>query len=152
MKRLCTATTTAGRPCQAWAIRDSEPPRCPAHARMDRSGTTREQRSEEISVYQRLLSDQEVVDLLAYDGNDTLGDEIAINRIMLRRLLIYLQQADNISIPEVVKIAALVFRGTRAVTALLRDEKALSGEAADGIAGAIGRALDELSVELGLEL
>ena len=35
---------------------------------------------------------------------------------------------------------------------LLRDQRALSGEAADGIAGAIAQALDELSSELGAEL
>lgn len=118
---------------------------------MDRSGTTRGQRTEETGVYHRLLSDQQVVDWLAYDCNATLGDETASNRIMLQHLLIYLQQTDDISMPEVVKIAALVFRGARAVTTVLRDEKALSGEAADGIAGAVGRALDELSMELGLE-
>ena len=152
MKRLCTATTTAGRPCQAWAIRDSDPPRCPAHARMDRNLTTRRQRTEEITVYRQQLSEQEVVDLIANGGGETLGDEIAINRIMLGRLLNFLQEADDVSIPEVVKIVALVFRSTKAMSTLLRDEKALSGEAAEGIAGAIGQALDELSMELGLEL
>jgi hypothetical protein len=32
---------------------------------------------------------------------------------------------------------------------LLRDQRALSGEATDGIAGAIAQALDELATELG---
>jgi len=35
---------------------------------------------------------------------------------------------------------------------LLRDQRTLSGEAADGIAGAIERALDELSITLGTQL
>jgi hypothetical protein len=35
---------------------------------------------------------------------------------------------------------------------LMRDQRALSGEAADGISGAIGQALDELSTHLGVEL
>lgn len=35
---------------------------------------------------------------------------------------------------------------------LLRDQRALSGKAADGLAGAIGQALDELSSEMGIEL
>jgi hypothetical protein len=35
---------------------------------------------------------------------------------------------------------------------LLRDQRALSGAAADGISGAIAQALDELSTELGIPL
>ena len=35
---------------------------------------------------------------------------------------------------------------------LMRDQRALSGEAADGIAGAIAQALDELSTEMGTDL
>lgn len=35
---------------------------------------------------------------------------------------------------------------------MLRDQRALSGEAADGIAGAIAQALDELATELGTDL
>ena len=35
---------------------------------------------------------------------------------------------------------------------LLRDKRALSGEAADGISAAISQALDELSTELGIDL
>lgn len=142
----------AGRACQAWAIRDSDPPRCPAHARPDGNASSLRQQPEEESFYRRQLSDRELADLISYGGDGTLADEIALNRIMLRRLLILLQEANELSVSEVARIAALVFRGTEAVSALLRDERALSGEAADGIAGAIGQALDELSAELGLEL
>jgi hypothetical protein len=35
---------------------------------------------------------------------------------------------------------------------LLRDQRALSGQASDGIAGAIAQALDELGTELGVQL
>ena len=38
------------------------------------------------------------------------------------------------------------------VARLLRDQRALSGAAADGIAGAIATALDELTSELGVKL
>lgn len=152
MKRKCTATTIAGRPCQAWAIRESDPPRCPAHAGPDRGASSLRQQTEEDSFYRRQLSNQELADLVAYSGDGGLGDEIAINRVMLRRLLNSLGDTEDASLSDVVKVATLVFRGTKAVAALLRDERALSGEAADGIAGAIAQALDELSTELGLEL
>jgi hypothetical protein len=35
---------------------------------------------------------------------------------------------------------------------LLRDQRALSGQAADGLLDAIGKALDEISTELGVTL
>lgn len=31
MPTRCTATTAAGRPCRAWAVRGTDPPRCTAH-------------------------------------------------------------------------------------------------------------------------
>lgn len=30
-RRKCTATTAADQPCKAWAVHDSDPPRCSAH-------------------------------------------------------------------------------------------------------------------------
>jgi hypothetical protein len=30
-KRQCTSTTKSGRPCRAWAVRGSDPPRCVGH-------------------------------------------------------------------------------------------------------------------------
>ena len=33
-RRRCTATTKSGAPCRAWAVRDSNPPLCAAHARI----------------------------------------------------------------------------------------------------------------------
>ena len=53
---------------------------------------------------------------------------------------------------DMMKIAGLVMTGARTVARLLRGQRAISGQAADGISGAIGLALDELSSELGSPL
>jgi hypothetical protein len=92
----------------------------------------------------------------------TLDDEIAIARVTLRRILALLS-ADRVHrTPEgttvemtpvdYARLAALSLAGARTVARLLRDKRALSGEAADGVAGAIAQALDELSTELGIKL
>jgi hypothetical protein len=53
---------------------------------------------------------------------------------------------------DLVKLFALHGQNASRLGRLLRDQRALSGDAADGIAGAIAQALDELSTELGIEL
>jgi len=53
---------------------------------------------------------------------------------------------------SLVKLFALHGQNASRLGRLLRDQRALSGEAADGIAGAIAQALDELSSELGTDL
>jgi len=152
MKRKCTATTNSGRPCQAWAVHGTEPPRCPAHAGLTVGPETARRSRGDISFYNRQLTPEELNDLIAFSGDPTLADEIAVSRVVLRRLLAVLQDEDDLSVRELTRIASMVFNGSRAVATLLRDERALSGEAADGIAGAIGHALDELATEWGLEL
>jgi hypothetical protein len=53
---------------------------------------------------------------------------------------------------HLVKLFALYAQSSSRLTSMLRARRALSGEAADGIARAIAQALDELSTEWGVEL
>ena len=53
---------------------------------------------------------------------------------------------------HLVKLFALYAQSSSRLTTMLRARRALSGDAADGIARAIARALDELSTEWGVEL
>ena len=52
----------------------------------------------------------------------------------------------------VVKLLGLHGQNASRLGRLLRDQRALTGAAADGMAAAIGQALDELSTEWGVEL
>ncbi len=91
----------------------------------------------------------------AFVSDPTLDDEIWMQRVLNRRLLRFVdeQQADAaIELETLVKVAEALATGTGRVARLLRDKRALSGEAADGIANAIAAALDELTSELGEEL
>ena len=116
--------------------------------------------------YASALEAAELADLVAFAGDLTLDDEIACARIALRRVLAVLS-ADGappdghgeaeaagagLTPAEYARLAALAFQGTSTVARLLRDRRALCGDAADGISAAIGQALDELSSEWGIEL
>jgi hypothetical protein len=51
-----------------------------------------------------------------------------------------------------VRLFELYTQASSRLSRLLRDRRALSGEAADGVAGAIAQAMDELGTELGVDL
>jgi hypothetical protein len=53
---------------------------------------------------------------------------------------------------EYARFASLLFNGARTIAQLLRAQRALSGEAAEGISGAMAQALNELGSQVGLEL
>lgn len=159
MPNQCTSTTKSGRPCRAWAIRDSDPPRCSIHSGRTRppgpplNNTNRKTHG----FYATSLSPTELADLVLYADDLTLDDEIACARVALRRVLDALttttdQPDRQLDAESYARLAAVAFQGTRTVARLLRDQRALSGQAADGIAGAIAQALDELGSEWGLEL
>ena len=167
--RRCEHQTADG-PCKAWAIRGSDPPRCSAHAGRNAGAGAPpgNQNRRTHGFYASALLPEELADLVACSGDMTLDDEIAIARVTLRRILALLS-ADRVHrgpeysrAPEgttvemtpvdYARLAALLLAGARTVARLLRDKRALSGEAADGVAGAIAQALDELSTELGIKL
>lgn len=93
----------------------------------------------------------ELAGLATLSDDSSLANEIDLARVTLRRVMAQMDQTP--ADPETLaKLGALVMSGARTIARLLRDQRALTGQAADGIAGAIGQALDELSIELGIEL
>lgn len=107
-----------------------------------------------------LTSEQLARQLLAGSaGAAALDAEIALQRQVNQRLLAMWDSLDQAAGAEddetpalQVKVAAALTAGTGRVARLLRDQRALTGQAADGLTAAIARALDELSTELGVAL
>jgi hypothetical protein len=62
------------------------------------------------------------------------------------------QHTGDLPIVELVKLFALHGQNASRLGRLLRDKRALSGQSADGLLDAIGKALDEISTELGVKL
>ncbi len=152
-KRIkCAVVTNAGRECQAWAMVDSDPPRCWAHSER-RQGYRADHQDLGLnvsSIYSRQLTAQERADIRALAEDQSLDGELALNRVFLRRLLVALQQSDDLDAMQLARLAPVIFRGTQAVARLLQEERALNGESGDRAREEINLALQELSRELGL--
>lgn len=147
----CTFTAASGNACRAWAVHGSNPPACVAHggrARGSPPGDNANARKH--GFYSPVLEPEELADLVAFADDLSLDDEIALARVILRRLVALSQV--NRDIDTIVKLASLALQATRTIARLLRDKRVICGEAADGIAGAIGQALDELSSEWSIDL
>jgi hypothetical protein len=104
-------------------------------------------------LYRRFFSEEEVreIEEVASSslgdpaGNElTLDDVIEVLKVLIGRVL------DREKDPG--KALPLVERGVRSLVSALKARRALSGEAADGLAAAFAQALNELSTELGIEL
>jgi len=147
----CTATTKANRPCRAYAVRGTDPPRCSVHRKV---GTGPSQPAASAPAgrdfYRRSYSLEEIADLVAREAGDDLEDEISAARVATRRVMEQLQR--ELDPAEYGKLARVVFTGSNTVARLLRIQRLLARESEDGIASAIEEALDELEKDLGLEL
>lgn len=151
----CSHLTKAGLPCQRWATADSDPPACPGHAPNRPASAQTPPGGRNASgqgFYGRVLTAQEIADLVEHANQMSLEDEIALARAALRRVLTHLNENPDLATADLVNLLALAFRGTHTVARLLRDQRALTGVAADGLLGSIAQALDELGTEWGVEL
>jgi hypothetical protein len=151
--RRCSALNPDGRPCRAWAVHDSYPPLCSAHGgyNVGAGAPAGNQNRRTHGFYATAFDPGEVAAALDPDGFFHLDGEIACARIALRRVLAYLA-SDDLSPLDYVKVASLAFQGVRTVARLLRDNKALGGQASSELQAAIDSALDELGAEWGIDL
>jgi soluble lytic murein transglycosylase-like protein len=160
-----------GRACRAWAVRDSDSPLCathggrpagvaddvvPQHSESNDPAATAAATAVGDAAASAVEQDRSAPDLeevallvnLALD--DGLEDEVAASRVAVQRVMEELRE--ELSPAEFARLAGLVFRGSDTIARLLRAQRELSGDAADGLAGAISEALDGLGDEWGLEL
>lgn len=141
----CTATTAAGNPCKAWAVHGSDPPRCSAHGGSPTKKVGAPEGNENALKHGFYRPpDRELT---------TIEDIIADLAEKQLRLSSYINahtaEADIEQLAHLLKIHG---QNASRLGRLLRDKRALTGDAADGISGAIAQALDELGSELGTEL
>jgi hypothetical protein len=141
---LCSAKVASGAPCRAWAIHDSDPPLCPAHAGL-LSAPRSSGKAATHGFYQRKFSLDEPEPLFAGAENVALKQEAALIRVVLHRLTQYLLD-NELPFAQIRSIAPLFFTGTRALAYIQRqvietDDKERWDEA-----------LDELSEWLDVDL
>lgn len=153
-KRPCQALSKSGQPCKSYAIPGHDycrshvpfqPPPNPTGAAPGNQNARRH------GAYSEFITEADLV-ALASGADSTLEDEIAFTRAVVRRLADRMINDPDLTPEDHRNISDALFRGTGRVAQLLKTNRSLSGQAADGLAGALSRALDELGAELGIEL
>lgn len=151
MGQRCVEMTARGALCKSWAVRGTDPPRCASHGGTEKKpgapvGNVNAKRH---GFYQQITPDPGgLVDI------DAIIADLAEKQVMISA---YISECRMDPDPEanLGKIAHMfVIHGQNAsrLGRLLRDKRAISGEAADGIAGAIAKTLAELGTEWGTDL
>lgn len=154
----CSHTTAAGKSCKAWAMRDpspdGQPPACAIHAGRARGGAPpANQNARTHGFYGRLLSQQEVVDVISHAADMSLDEEIACARVALRRVLEFVQQdAGELDPDQYIQVIKLIFYGTRTIGRLLSERSTLTSESAQQIADFVNQALDRMGEKWGRQL
>lgn len=100
--------------------------------------------------YSRHFTEDEAALIVQFCTDPTLDDEIAMQRVANSRLVASMNQTAD---PEMqVRMFEALSTGLGRLARLLRDQRALKGDSANGLLDAIGAALDELQTELGVAL
>ena len=155
--RRCTATTQSGRPCRAWAMHDTDPPRCAIHAGRAVGGAPPGNRNAVTHGYYTApdLSGETCArpeDVPRIDLNRIILD-LAAKQAQLSAMIDHcLQDINGHDLRDIARLMALHAQTASRLGRLLRDQDALSGNTADQLQEAINFALDELSEEWGVEL
>lgn len=146
MATICTATKADGTPCKAWAIADTDPPRCAAHGgATGKPGAPKgNQNAVKHGFYAGYTAPGVTID-------DVLDDLAAKQRALSDYITARLEDPET-DVANIAHLFALHAQTASRLGRLLRDRRAITGDAADGIAGAIGQALDELGSILGADL
>lgn len=148
--RRCQARRSDGRPCRAWAVRGSAEALCQAH------GGQKPASEQAHSVYDCSFTPEESEQLAKLTADLNVIDEIALNRVLLGRLMIFLRDGGQLTPDQVASLSAKVQRGSRIVSHLLQDMHTLrekDGERGDGrIPPWMAYALDALGEKWNLDL
>lgn len=149
--RRCDAVQADGSPCRAWAVRGSDVPRCAAHG--GTSARIGAPPGNQNAVKHGYYIPRECEERLEGTSPDEWSIETIILDLCIKqaRLSRYIEvQSGDLSADELARFLQIHGQNASRLGRLLRDRRALSGEA-DGISGVIARALEELHSELGTD-
>lgn len=136
-KRRCTYPG-----CQAWALRNAD--RCYAHRDRPPPVPSEAAPPPTLGLYTDAFSPEDLARLAPLLERLSLDDEIWMVRMINDRLLQRLQEGP-VDDELLVRLARLLYQGAGQVARLLRDRRAITGDAEEGFAQAMGRVLDELN-------
>jgi hypothetical protein len=143
-KRKCSAVCNDDQPCQAWAVIESEPALCSAHAGLNIGAGARKGNRNAVKhgLYMSGMKADEIAGM-QLAKTSTLMDELVLVRLTLRRLWRYLEN-DDLAPKDVLAVVPILYTGARTVVYLQNH----IGESSDGW----DEVLDRLGAELGIDI
>lgn len=143
--RKCSADTRDGRPCNAWALRDSDPPLCSTHAgRTQGSGPPAgNQNALKHGFYASVIKPENLGNVEQMQTLSLLG-ELLLGRYVLGELTAYLQHGD-LSMADKLAVVPLINSTIRTVTYVISNIEEDTTNMWDIV-------LDALSEDLGMDL
>ena len=141
VSRHCSATTKAGEPCRAFAVRGEQ--MCSAHSRAVGAPAGNQNRRTH-GFYAASVK---------MEGIGDVADDLLRKQ---QQLSAYIdgQMVEGLDSEEMIKLFALLAQNASRLGRLLRDKRALDGDSPDGMLEAIGKLFDEINTEgiLGVKL
>ncbi len=147
----CSHHTRRGRPCRSPAADGTEPPACARHRDRPAPRPSAPERAAPAPrhFYFPNPTADELRAIEAGGGAVDLSPEVALVRVMLRRLLAYLDEAAAELPPdELRRISCLVFTGARTVAQLLAHRAARPEELQNWLADALAEMSADLPIDL----
>ena len=143
-KRKCSAVCNDGQPCQAWAVIESEPALCSAHAGLNIGAVARKGNRNAVKhgLYMSGMRADEITGM-QLAKTSAMMDELVLVRLTLRRRWRYLED-DDLAPKDVLAVVPMVYTGARTVVYLQNH----IGKSSDGW----DEVLDRLGAELGIEI
>jgi hypothetical protein len=163
----CVERTRGGRACRAWAVRGSVArvgrALCVAHGGSVglegagwRAGCPRSGEDggmvvpEAVGLYEPFFRDGELAALEAVYDVTSLRGEVAVARVVARRLLGYLDGMEGVGAAELGRVVPLLLQALGLVGELVQMEKEMAGDEEEDGLEPIRRAFDELADEWGI--
>ncbi len=131
-KRRCTKLTKAGNYCRAWALRDSDPPTCAMHAgRVTGQGAPAGNRNAVTHGFYAAGSPLPIdLDDLEHPPINGIIHDLVARQVQLSAIID--AHVDELTIPDLARLFAIHGQNASRLGRLLRDRRALAGDAADG--------------------
>ena len=148
-RRRCTAISANGRPCRAWAVRTSDPPRCAPHG----GGATTvgaplaNDNARTHGFYADLFSPHpaSVSDVAPTADQCTIGDVIANLYAKYQRLSDYIDEGtDRFTPEELISLYRLHAQTSSRLGRLMRDREMMGGGNIDWLSNIMEEVLKEL--------
>ncbi len=141
MTEQCTANNRHGTRCKAWAVPGTQPPRCAAHGGASKppGPPTGNKNAVTHGFYTQSAPKPNTANLPTIDA---IIEDLHQRQITLSHYLDKAAADENFS--DLLPIFALHAQTASRLGRLLRDRRALTGDAGDGLAEAVSAALDEL--------